>query len=182
MDYKYWGYEDVQIKKDNNKKIEKEKKKNEEDKIKFLKNINKTKNNYDKQKDLFTSNKNRLLKEKESNENEKSEIKQKILKFSNEITFTLVKLQKCSQRINDIALNKKHLDIENEYIDSLEEEMKEIGIKDDNQKKMLVEMKEKNRIFKEVNRISEEDIFKLDDCTIASKLGIEIPMIISTPG
>ena len=182
MDYKYWGYEDVQIKKDNNKKIEKEKKKNEEDKIKFLKNINKTKNNYDKQKDLFTSNKNRLLKEKESNENEKTEIKQKILKISNEITFTLVKLQKCSQRINDIALNKKHLDIENEYIDSLEEEMKEIGIKDDNQKKMLVEMKEKNRIFKEVNRISEEDIFKLDDCTIASKLGIEIPMIISTPG
>ena len=81
-----------------------------------------------------------------------TEIKQKILKISNEITFTLVKLQKCSQRINDIALNKKHLDIENEYIDSLGKEMKEIGIKDDNQKKMLVEMKEKNRIFKEVNR------------------------------
>jgi len=182
MENNYFEYEDVQMKKDNNKKIEEEKKKIEENKINYLKNINKTKNNYDEQKDLLTSTKNRLLKEKESNENEKSEIKQKILKISNEITFTLVKLQKYSQRINDIALNKKHLDIENEYIDELEEKMKEIGIKDDNQKKLLEEMKEKNRIFKEFNKISEEDIFKLDDYTIASKLGIEIPMIISTPG
>ncbi len=99
------------------------------------------------------------------------------MKISNEITFTLVKLQKCSQRINDIALNKKHLDIENEYIDALEKEMKEIRIIDDNQKKMLEEMKEKNRILKDINRISEEYIFKLDDYTIDSKLGIEIPMI-----
>ena len=38
-------------------------------------------------------------------------------------------------------------------------------------------MKEKNRILKDINRISEEYIFKLDDYTIDSKLGIEIPMI-----
>ena len=91
--------------------------------------------------------------------------------------------KKYSQRINDIAMNKKHLDIENEYIDSLEKEMQKIGIKNDEQTKLLEGMKEKNRIFKEVNEISEEDIFKLDDCKIASKLGIEIPMIKSiTPG
>ena len=177
MDYCYWAYENIQIKKDNNEKIEKEREKNEEDKMNFFKNINKAKNNYDKQKNLLTSTKNRLLKEKEHNENEKNEIRQKILKISNEITFTLVKLQKYSQRINDIAMNKKHLDIENEYIDSLEKEMQRIGIKNDEQTKLLEGMKEKNRIFKEVNEISEEDIFKLDDCKIASKLGIEIPMI-----
>ena len=72
-------------------------------------------------------------------------------------------------------MNNNHLKTEDEYIDSLKDKMEEIGIKDEEQEKALKKMKENNRIFREVNKLNEKDIIKLDDSQLAEKLGVIIP-------
>ena len=112
---------------------------------------------------------------KKTNIKEKNEIEAKIVKISNEISFILIKLKNLTQRINDIAMNNNHLEIEQKYIRSLKEEMETVGIKNEEQENYLKEMEEKIKIYIEVNKFSEEDIFQFDDSQIASKLGIIIP-------
>ena len=72
-------------------------------------------------------------------------------------------------------MNNNHLEIEQKYIRSLKEEMETVGIKNEEQENYLKEMEEKIKIYIEVNKFSEEDIFQFDDSQIASKLGIIIP-------
>ena len=72
-------------------------------------------------------------------------------------------------------MNNNHLEIEQKYIRSLKEEMGTVGIKNEEQENYLKEMEEKIKIYMEVNKFSEEDIFKFDDSQIASKLGIIMP-------
>lgn len=72
-------------------------------------------------------------------------------------------------------MNNNHSKTEDEYIDSLKDKMDEVGLKDEDQKKALKEMKEKNRIFREVNNLNKEELLHLDDSAIASKLSIIIP-------
>ena len=176
INYDYYGYEIKISKKDNTKEMEKEKKKNAEEQIKYIKTIiNESKSNFDKQINKLNENKTKLLIEKETNIKEKKEVEAKIVKISNEISFTMMKLKNLTQRINDIAMNNNHLEIEEKYLKSLKEEMEQVRIKNDEQDKYLKEMEEKIKIYKEVNKIPEEDIFQLDDSQIASKFGIIIP-------
>ena len=53
--------------------------------------------------------------------------------------------------------------------------MEEVGLNDADQKNALNEMKEKNRIFREINGLNKEELLKLDDSQIAQKLSIIIP-------
>lgn len=72
-------------------------------------------------------------------------------------------------------MNNNSLKTEDEYIDSLRDKMEEVGIKDEEQMKALKKMKENNRIFREVNKLNEKEIMKLDDSQLAEKLGVIIP-------
>ena len=168
--YNYYDYEPKISKRDNTEEIQNEKKKNAEEQIKFVKKLNETKSNFDKQINKLNDHKAKLLNEKETNIKEKNEVEAKIVKISNEISFILIKLKNLTQRINDIAMNNNHLEIEQEYIHSLKQK-----IKNEEQENYLKEMEEKIKIYIEVNKFSEEDIFQFDDSQIASKLGIIIP-------
>ena len=173
--YNYYALVPTISKKDNTEKIQSEKKKSAEEQIKFVKKINERKSNFDKQINKLNDHKAKLLNEKETNIKEKNEVETKIVKISNEISFILIKLKNLTQRINDIAMNNNHLEIEQKYIRSLKEEMETVGIKNEEQENYLKEMEEKIKIYIEVNKFSEEDIFQFDDSQIASKLGIIIP-------
>ena len=173
--HNYYAYVTKISKRDNTKKIQNEKKKNAEEQIKFVKKINERKSNFDKQINKLNDHKAKLLNEKEANVKEKNEVETKIVKISNEISFILIKLKNLTQRINDIAMNNNHLEIEQKYIHCLKEEMETFGIKNEEQENYLKEMEEKIKIYIEVNKFSEEDIFQFDDSQIASKLGIIIP-------
>ena len=85
---------------------------------------------------------------------------------------TLGKLKLLFQRINDIAMNNNHLEIEKKYIKNLKEQMDVAGVENEEQEKYLKEMEEKVNISIEVNNLAEEDIFKIGDSQIASKIGI----------
>ena len=173
--YNYYAYAINISKRNNTEEIQNEKKKNEEEQIKFVKKINETKSNFDEQINKLNDHKTKLLNEKDTNIKEKNEIEAKFVKISNEISFILIKLKNLTQRINDIAMNNNYLEIEQKYIRSLKEEMGTVGIKNEEQENYLKEMEEKIKIYMEVNKFSEEDIFKFDDSQIASKLGIIMP-------
>ena len=123
----------------------------------------------------LNDNKKQLLEEKNNNLKDKEEIEKKIENIKNQITYIIIKLQSISEKINDIAMNNNHSKTEDEYIDSLKDKMEEVGLNDEDQKKALNEMKEKNRIFREVNNLDKEKLLNLNDSQIADKLSIIIP-------
>ena len=74
----------------------------------------------------------------------------------------IIDLMNTSQKINNIAMNQYHFDIENEYIESLISKMMEINEKNDQIKK-LKENKKYNQIFQELNKVSLEELIKYDE-------------------
>ena len=172
-DHYRWTKKTVNKKKDNANRIKEERDKNQREKEIYLKELNNkknAKNNLDKQINELNYNRNKLNQEKENNLKEMKEIEIKINDTKNNITIIIVRLKNISNRINDIAMNNNHLQTEEEYIDSLEENMKEVGIKDEEQKNFLKEQKDCIRLFREANKLDDKELMKLDDSALADKL------------
>ncbi len=177
-DHYRWIKKSINKKKDNANKIQEERDKNQKEKERYLKELNnkkKAKNNLDNQINELNYNRNKLNQEKINNINDRNEIQKKILDTKNQITFIIVRLKNISNKINDIAMNNNHLKTEEEYIDSLEDNMKEIGIKDEEQKRILQEQKDCIKVFRETNKLDDKELMKLDDSQLAEKLKIIIP-------
>ena len=137
-DYYYYNYNKNKIKNDNANKVIKEEGKN-----KFIKEINNKENNYEKQINILNYYKNKLLKEKERNIKEKKEIENKILEKFNQITSNLEGLKKTYKLIEDVLMDKNHIKNVYEFINSsLREKIEEIGIKGEEQEKIIKEMKD----------------------------------------
>ena len=178
IDHYHWIKKSINKKKDNADKIREEKEKNQKEKERYLQELNSkknAKNNLERQKNELNYNKNKLNQEKVNNINERNEIQKKILNTKNQITFIIVRLKNISNKISDIAMNNNHLKTEEEYIDSLQDNMKEVGIKDDEQKRLLQEQKNCIRIFRETNKLDDKELMGLSDSELAAKLHIIIP-------
>lgn len=172
--YKY-VVKSMKIKKDTNSEQLKEQKKVEVEK-KLVQDIidekEKEKSELEKQKQELNNYKNILRKEKQKNEDEKKEIEEKISIINKKIFFIITRLHSCYQKINDIAMNNNHLKTEDEYIDSLKDNMIEIGIEDKEQIEKLKQIKENNRIFRESIKLNEKDLINLDESELKDKLGL----------
>ena len=175
QDYYKYIVKSMRIKKDTNTEQLEEKKKAEKEK-KMVQNIidekEKEKSMLEKQKMEFNNYKTILKKEKQKNVNEKTEIQEKISYINKKIFFIITRLHSCYQKINDIAMNNNHLKTEDEYIDTLKDNMMEIGIEDKDQIEKLKQIKENNRIFRESIKLSEKELINLDESELKDKLGI----------
>ena len=58
-----------------------------------------------------------------------------MVQITKEIQIIIVQLQRTSDKLNSIAMNKSHIKTQDDYIDSLSEQMKGIGLKEEEQKK-----------------------------------------------
>ncbi len=106
------------------------------------------------EKERLSRERNNLYNEKKSLEknknfymNEKYRINNIIKKINNEISSKILQLIKISQNTKEKAMNKNHIEIENEYIDTL---LNEIENGKNEQIKNLKEIKESNKIYKEL--------------------------------
>ena len=175
QDYYKYIFKSMRIKKDTNTEQLEEKKKAEKEK-KMVQNIidekEKEKSMLEKQKMELNNYKTILKKEKQKNINEKKEIQEKISNINKKIFFIITRLHSCYQKINDIAMNNNHLKTEDEYIDTLKDNMMEIGIEDKDQIEKLKQIKENNRIFRESIKLSEKELINLDESELKDKLGI----------
>ena len=143
-----------------------------------MEEINRKKNaktSLDKQKNELNYHKEILEEERNKYIEEQNEIKEKIRNTTNQITFIIIKLQNISQKIEELAMNNKHLKTQDEYIDSLTDKMEKIGLNDEEKKRDLKKMKDNIKIFKEVNQLKEDDVKNLNDSQLAEKLGVIIP-------
>ena len=178
IDNYHWIKKSVNTKKNNDQKIQEEKDRGERQKQKYMEEINRKKNaktSLDKQKNELNYHKEILEEEKNKYIEEQNEIKEKIRNTTNQITFIIIKLQNISQKIEELAMNNKHLKTQDEYIDSLTDKMEQIGLNDEEKKRDLKKMKENIKIFKEVNQLKEDDVKNLNDSQLAEKLGVIIP-------
>ena len=94
-----------------------------------------------------------------------------MVQITKEIQIIIVQLQRTSDKLNSIAMNKSHIKTQDDYIDSLSEQMKGIGLKDEEQKKKLKEIKEKNRKITEALKLKQDELLKMSDSDLTEKLG-----------
>ena len=175
QDYYKYIIKTTKNKKDTNNEQLIEKEKNKKERKKVLDIINKKSkeiNNLEEQRNEFNRYKNILEREKQKNLDEKKEIEEKISNINKRIFFIITRLHSCYQKINDIAMNNNHIKTEDEYIDSLKDNMNEIGIDDKEQIEKLKQIKENNRIFRESIKLSENELINLDESKLKSKLGL----------
>lgn len=178
IDNYHWIKKSVNTKKNNDQQIQEEKDRGERQKQKYMEEINRKKNaktSLEQKINELNDHKDVLEEEKEKYIKEQNEIKEKIKYTQNQITFIIIKLKNISQKLDDIAMNNKHLKTQDEYIDSLAVKMEQIGLKDEEQKRELKNIKENIRIFKEINQFKENDFMNLDDSQLTEKLKIIIP-------
>ena len=166
QDYYKYVCKSMRIRKDTNTEQLKEKQKAEKEK-KLVQDIidekEKEMTELEKQNKELNNYKTILKNEKEKNIEEKKEIEEKISNIKKKIFFTLTRLHSCYQKINDIAMNNNYLKTEDEYIDSLKDNIAEIGIDDKEQIEKLNQIKENNRIFRESIKLSEKELINLDE-------------------
>ena len=93
-------------------------------------------------------------------DNEKENVKKNIETTKKNIKLLIMKLKGFSQKIECIAMNQNHIDIENEYIDTLIQQIGDIGQDKNNEIQKLKEVKNINELYKKIINISEEDLIK----------------------
>ena len=90
--------------------------------------------------------------------------------MNKELTLTMLELKKIYQKIKDVSMNFNHIQIENQYIESLINISDEIGDKTEQIKK-LKESKKYNEIIEDIQKISVEELNKLGvDYLIETKI------------
>ena len=174
QDNYHYIYEEISKTKDNSEMENQEKERYEIEK----RRIKQKAENEKKQKEGLT----RILEELESKKQilenqknlkskEKEKIKEELVQITKEIQIIIVQLQRTSDKLNSIAMNKSHIKTQDDYIDSLNEQMKEIGLKEEEQKKKLKEIKEKNHKIKEALKLDQNELLKMSDSDLTEKLG-----------
>ena len=178
QDYYYYSSENITISKNTDKEMKEEKERYETKKKEYLNEMNKNygeKNNLEKQKNELNYNKNKLLEEKSKNLNEKIDIQKNISNINREILFIIIKLQKISEKINDIAMNNNHLKTEDEYIEDLINKMDKLNLNEKEKIEKIKKIKENNKIFKKSLKLNTQELMKLDSEQLAEKLKNLIP-------
>ena len=121
-----------------------------------------------KRKNLMKK-KNGLEKKKNDIKNKIGEIAQKIADNKLKIFMIIQKLQAFSEKINTIAMNNNHTKTEEEYVDSLKDNINAIGVKEEEQKKYLDEIKKNNKLLKGTLSLKNEDLLSLSDTDLSQK-------------
>ena len=106
--------------------------------------------------------KSQLNSQKNSYINDKNIVNENIKTKMDNLKRIIIDLMNISQKINNIAMNQCHFDIENEYIETLIAQMMESNDKNEQIKK-LKENKKYNQIFQELNKLPLEELIKNDD-------------------
>ena len=106
----------------------------------------------------LNSQKNQFINKKNSYINDKQRTNENIEKINKDITIIILDLINISKKIQNLAMNQFHIEIENEYIESLIERLEQIGIKDNSQIKKLKEFKRYNEIYQGLKDISTDDL------------------------
>ena len=82
-----------------------------------------------------------------------------MVQITKEIQIIIVQLQRTSDKLNSIAMNKSHIKTQDDYIDSLSEQMKGIGLKEEELKKI----KEMNYKIRETLKLNQDELLKMSD-------------------
>lgn len=178
QDYYSYNFENIGIPKQNLDEKEKEKNKKMKEEKRILEEMKKKKGAKDeliRQKQTLEKNKELLLNEKNKNIGEKFEIQRKINEINHKILFTILKLQRLTEKINDIAMNNNHLKNEDDYIDDLMEKMEKMNMKDKDQIERIKKIKETNRIIKETLNLDKKSLESMSDSQLSETLKKLIP-------
>jgi superoxide dismutase len=101
----------------------------------------------------------------------KENINKEIDKVTKDILLILIDLQKISKTLEEKALNHHHIKTQNDYIDSLNNQLDDIGDKDEKIKiKKLKRIKQINNAFIKSQNIKIEELKDMDANTLTKKM------------
>ena len=124
-------------------------------------NIEEKNNLYNTAKDnlkTLESRKKQLEEEKLNFENNKADIEKEMKETKKEILKTVLELQKISNTLGNLAMNKNPIKAENEYIDELSAKLSLIGVDKNEQIQKLNEIKNLNNQFMKYAKIDIKDL------------------------
>ena len=148
----------------------KEKNEKEKAKIEERKRIqNNEKNSLKRRLNELEFHKEDLKREKEKNERDRKNVEDQVNKINNNMIIIIIKLQNLSEKLNDIAMNHHHIKNEEEYINSLQDQMKETGLKDEEQEQLMKDIKDGNEYIKKTLTIPKEDLLGLSASELTEK-------------
>ena len=119
---------------------------------------NNEKNSLQRQLNELKYNKEDLQEEKNKNIEEKNKIQAEVNKINGEMQAIIIKLQALSEMIQLCSMNPEYIKDQNEYIDSLEGQMKEIGYKESEINSKLKSFKDRNNTIQKAKNIPKEEI------------------------
>ena len=161
QDYYHYIYEEVEVAENTDKEkgeLAEEKEKESAKLNERIKKLNQEKNSLKRKlaelnfhKEDLKENINKLLEEKKQMEIELDLTNQKM-------KITMMKLQKLSEQIEDKIMIKGHTRRENDYIDNLENQLREIGYNEEQIKERIGNIKENNQLLHSVMNIPQEEL------------------------
>ena len=119
---------------------------------------NNEKNSLQRQLNELKYNKEDLQEEKNKNIEEKNKIQAEVNKINGEMQAIIIKLQALSEMIQLCSMNPEYIKDQNEYIDSLEGQMKEIGYKENEINAKLKSFKDRNNTIQKTKNIPQKEV------------------------
>ena len=161
QEYYHYVYIDVEVQENTNEQQNNLKKELSEHERKINERINQQNNEKDslqRQINELRYNKEDLQEEKNKNIEEKNKIQTEVNKINAEMQAIIIKLQALSEMIQIFSMNPEYIKNQNAYIDSLENQMKEIGYKESEINSKLKSFKDRNNTIQLATKIPKEEI------------------------
>ena len=149
----------------NDEKIKELESQNTEKTQKIQKEIDQKKNEQkglQEQKDELNKKKQIFENERKQNLKMKEDLKKEINNVTKEILLIMCTLQKISQTLNSKALNRNHIKNENDYIDSLKDQLDDIGDNKNEKIKKLERIKRINTAFIESKKLKIDELKSME--------------------
>ena len=170
--YKYNMIDDIEEKKKiEQRKLEKQKK--EEERKKLNDNIKKAEDETSKIKlklGIFENSKKTVEQRINENMKEKRDTENNIYKAKKDLFTTIIKLQRISKKLNEIAMNNNHIKNEEDYINDLIQKMSDIGLKENEKIEKMKKIKKNYQLYKKALKLEQNVLLNLDDSQLTKIL------------
>lgn len=176
QEYYHYVYVDVEVSENTDSERNDLKNKNEEERKKIQQRIdeqNNETNSLARQINELKYNKEDLQEEKNKNILEKNKIESEENRIKKELDIIITKLQILTEKINCLAMNTNYAKNQNDYIDSLEWQMKEIGYKNTDIQSKLKELKNENNIIEKMKKIPQDELLSSSGSDLIRKYKLD---------
>ena len=109
-------------------------------------------------------------KNKERKRKEKRDTENNIYKAKKDLFTTIIKLQRISKKLNEIAMNNNHIKNEEDYINDLIQKLGDIDLNENEKIEKMKKIKKNYQLYKKALKLEQNVLLNLDDSQLTKIL------------